>query len=423
MLKYRHKVLGFLCLLAVITYLDRVAISVAGPRIQESLNIGPEMWGWVVGVFTISYALFEIPTGRMGDRLGARRVLTRVVLWWSAFTSLTGLTSNYYVLLLTRFCFGAGEAGAFPNVGVSLSRWFPLSENARAFGFVWMSAQLGGAVAPLLIVPIQSRFGWRASFYVLGVIGVVWCVAWFRWYRDTPAEKAGVTAAELQEIGVRSYAGNHGLPWGVALRRANLWAMFAVVFCYAYGLYFFVSWLHTFLVKARGFSEGDLLFSIAPPILGAAGNLSGGYLSDRLSKAWGLKWGRRSVGLIGLSGAAVFMVATMLTTSKLATLLFLGLVYGGITAQQSVFAAVQLDIARKYIGGIFGAVNMFSSIGAFFFSVSFGYYVTWFGSYDRALIPVAVMFALAALAWLRVDATEELIPEPTDAMSTAAVSG
>lgn len=137
-LKYRHRVVGFLCLLATITYLDRVAISVAGPRIQEDLHISPEMWGWVVGVFTVSYALFEIPTGRMGDRIGARRVLTRVVLWWSAFTSFTGLTSNYYVLLLTRFLFGAGEAGYLPNVGISISRWFPAAERARAFGLVWM---------------------------------------------------------------------------------------------------------------------------------------------------------------------------------------------------------------------------------------------------------------------------------------------
>jgi predicted MFS family arabinose efflux permease len=135
-MKSRHKVLGLLCLLAAITYLDRVAISVAGPRIQESLNISPEAWGWVVGIFTVSYALFEIPTGRMGDRTGARRVLTRVVLWWSAFTAFTGMTSNYYVLLLTRFCFGAGEAGAFPNIGICVSRWFPIIERARATGTV-----------------------------------------------------------------------------------------------------------------------------------------------------------------------------------------------------------------------------------------------------------------------------------------------
>ena len=240
-MKYRHRVLGFLCLLAAITYLDRVAISVAGPRIQESLHISPEAWGWVVGIFTISYALFEIPTGRMGDRTGARRVLTRVVLWWSAFTGFTGVTSNYYVLLLTRFCFGAGEAGAFPNIGICVSRWFPILERARAMGTVLMFMQFGGAIAPLVIVPIQMHYGWRSSFYVMGIAGVIWSVAWYWWYRDTPAENANVTEAEVEEIGVQSFADNHTLPWGIALRRVNLWAMFLVVFCYVYALYFFIS--------------------------------------------------------------------------------------------------------------------------------------------------------------------------------------
>jgi MFS family permease len=211
-MKYRHRVLGFLCLLAAITYLDRVAISVAGPRIQESLQLAPQQWGWVVGIFTVSYALFEIPTGRLGDRFGSRRVLTRVVLWWSAFTAFTGMTSNYYVLLVTRFMFGAGEAGAFPNIGITVSRWFPVGERARAMGLVWMSAQLGGAFAPLLIVPIQALFGWRAAFFLLGAIGVVWCIAWYRWFRNTPAEKAGVTPAEIAEIGERSQADSHHLP-------------------------------------------------------------------------------------------------------------------------------------------------------------------------------------------------------------------
>lgn len=411
MVKYRHRVLGFLCLLAAITYLDRVAISVAGPRMQESLNISPEMWGWVVGIFTVSYALFEIPTGRMGDRTGARRVLTRVVLWWSAFTAFTGMTSNYYVLLVTRFCFGAGEAGALPNIGVSVSRWFPVVERARAMGFVLMSLQIGGALAPILIVPIQVAFGWRTSFYVLGAVGVVWCIAWYWWYRDTPAENPKVTRAEIEEIGEQSFANNHSLPWGIALRSTNLWAIMLVAFSYVFALYFFISWLHTFLVKGRGFSEGDLLLSMAPAVLGACGNVCGGFVSDALVRRLGLKWGRRSVGLTGLSVAAVCTVATILTTGKFATLLFLGLVYAGITLQQTVIATVTIDISRKYVGGILGTLNMAANVGGFLFSVSFGYFVKWFGSYDLALIPVALMLTISALLWFRIDATEELIPE------------
>ena len=195
-----------------------------------------------------------------------------------------------------------------------------------------------------------------------------------------------------------------------------------VALCYVYGLYFCISWLHTFLVKGRGFSEGDLLLSMAPAILGACGNVGGGFVSDALVRRLGLKWGRRSVGLIGLSCAALFTIATILTTNKFATLLFPGLVYAGITLQQTVVVAVAIDISRKYVGGILGALNMIGNVGGFLFSASFGYFVNWFGSYDLALIPVALMLTMATLLWLRIDATEELIPEgQADAVPEAAV--
>src|SRR5262245_60633450 len=173
-MKYRHRVLILLILLFAITYIDRVCISVAGPRMQEELHIDPVRWGWVTAIFTLSYALFEIPTGTLGDRIGARRVLTRVVLWWSAFTSLTGRMTNYYFLLLTRFFFGAVEAWAFPNASIFIARWFPPIQAARIPAVILAASQIGGAVAPLLVLPIQIRFGWRASFYMFGVVGVVW---------------------------------------------------------------------------------------------------------------------------------------------------------------------------------------------------------------------------------------------------------
>lgn len=414
MLKYRHGVLGFICLLGTLTYLDRIAISVAGPKIQEELSLGPEMWGWVVGIFTVSYALFEIPTGRMGDRRGPRRVLTRVVLWWSGFTALTGIASNYYVLLAIRFFFGAGEAGAFPNAGISVSRWFPAIQRARAMGCFLMSTQIGGAMAPIVVVPLQLWFGWRVSFFFLGVLGVIWATAWYWWFRDSPKEKAGVSQQEIEEIGEGAGPETHGLPWPIALRSVNLWAIFAVIFCYVFCLYFFISWLHTYMVKSRGFTEETLIFSAGPPILGALGNVAGGFASDLLGKKFGLKFGRRAVGLTGMAAAAVFMGAAIITPDKYLALLFLGFVYAGITLQQSAFAAVLLDIGREYVGGVVGVVNMVGSFAGFVFSVSFGYFVTWFGSYDLALVPVAVLLVLGVLAWLRIDATEELIPDQAD---------
>jgi MFS family permease len=190
-----------LSLLAVITYLDRVTIAVAGPRMQDALQISPEAWGWVTSVFFLSYSAFEIPTGALGDRIGPRRVLARIVAWWSAFTALTGVVSNYYILLMVRFCFGAGEAGAYPNASVVIGRWIPLANRTRVWGIVWMTSQVGAALSPLLVVPIQMRYRWRAPFFVFGFLGVVWSLTWYVWFRDSPHEKAGVTEAELREIG------------------------------------------------------------------------------------------------------------------------------------------------------------------------------------------------------------------------------
>src|SRR6187549_784634 len=181
-MRYQHRVLGMLSLLAAITYLDRVCIAVAGPRMQDALHISPEAWGWVTSAFFLSYSAFEIPTGALGDRIGPRRVLTRIVLWWSAFTSLTGAVSNYYLLLVTRFAFGAGEAGVFPNASIVVSRWYPASQRASMSGVLLMASQIGGAIAPLLVVPIQIRYGWRASFYLFGVLGVLWSAIWYWWF-------------------------------------------------------------------------------------------------------------------------------------------------------------------------------------------------------------------------------------------------
>ena len=191
---------------------------------QDDLGIDPIGWGWVTGMFTVAYCLFEIPTGMMGDRLGPRRVLTRIVVWWSAFTALTGAMTSFYPLLLTRFLFGAGEAGAFPNASVVVSRWFPPRQRATMSGVILMASQIGGAIAPLLVVPIQMRYGWRMSFYVFGVAGLAWAAVWYAWFRDSPEEKRGL-ASPSSTAADSSISAAHGFPWRVAYRSRTVWAM------------------------------------------------------------------------------------------------------------------------------------------------------------------------------------------------------
>lgn len=415
MVKYRHRVLALLFLLSIITYIDRVCISVAGPEMQKDLDMSPERWGWVVGVFAISYAAFEIPSGAMGDRIGARKVLTRIVIWWSAFTSLTGTVTNYFLLLLVRFLFGAGEAGAYPNTSSSISRWFPVAERARAHGLVWMASRIGGALTPLLVIPIQLRWGWRASFYAFGVLGVIWAVIWFWWYRDTPREKRGVLETEIEEIEQRQGATgrvHHSLPWRRALRQGNFWAILVMYHTYCWGSYFYLSWLHTFLVKGRGFTPEELrAWSPLPFVFGAVANLTGGLTSDYLIRKLGLKWGRRAVGATGLAFSAVCMLATSLTAGKLASVLLLSCAYAGSDFMLPVAWAVCLDVGRRYAGAMTGAMNMSGQIGSFLSSVVFGYLVKYFGTYDAVLYPMAAMLILSAGLWMKIDATQQLAPE------------
>jgi MFS transporter, ACS family, glucarate transporter len=410
-MKHRHRVLGLLVLLFAITYIDRVCISVAGPRIQEDLHIDPVGWGWVTAMFALSYCLFEIPTGALGDRLGPRRVLTRVVLWWSAFTSLTGMMSNYYLLLLTRFSFGAGEAGAFPNASIVISRWFPSSQRASIAGVMLMASQIGGAIAPLLVVPIQIRYGWRASFYVFGVVGVIWATVWYIWYRDSPAEKPGVSDAELAETASLPRAPAHGFPWRIALGSESVLATMGTAFCYVYVYTFFQTWFHTFLVRGRGFSEGSLVLSALPYAVAACANLAGGAASDALVRRLGSTWGRRSLGTVGLGGACLFILAAMVTRQQLLTIVFLSLAYGAITFQQAGVFGVCLDIGGKHAGSMVGLMNMSASVGGLLSSVAYGYIVDRFGSYDAPFVPMAILLCVGALLWFKIDASTELSAE------------
>jgi MFS transporter, ACS family, glucarate transporter len=410
-------------LLSVITYLDRVCISVAGPRMQEALKMSPAAWGWVTGIFVISYAVFEIPAGILGDRIGPRRVLTRIVLWWSGFTSLTGLVTGYYPLLLTRFLFGAGEAGAYPNASVVVARWFPVHERGRAFGLILMAGQLGGAIAPLLVVPIQIRYGWRACFLVFGVLGVAWSGIWYWWFRDSPSEKPGVGAVEIAEAPAAIQAAHQKLPWTVALRSANMWAVLGVALCYMYTYYFFVSWLHTYLVNARGYSEKNLLLSSLPFFVAACANCAGGLLSNALVKRIGLKWGRCSIGLTSLGISALCTIAVMVTRDQLGAMLLLTVVYAGITFQQPIMFAVCLDIGGPYAGAMVGAMNTSAQVGAFASSVTFGYLVDRYANYNLPFIPMALLLLMGAALWFKVDPRKQLIAAPNvEVMGTAPVS-
>lgn len=422
MIGKRHAVLASFASLAILTYLDRLCIAIAGPRMQRELGFTPEQWGWVVGIFAVSYGGLEIPAGALGDRHGQRKVITRIVLWWSAFTALTGSVSGFGVLLAVRFLFGAGEAGAFPNISGALSRWFPPSERARAQGVVWGASRLGGIVAPLLVVPLMNTVGWRAAFWMFGAAGAVWALLWFAWYKNSPQEHPGITEAELRKIGVGSGRADHGsIPWRRLFQSRALWMIMLMYSFYGWGSYFYLSWLHTYLVKGRGLTETEMgIFSTLPFVLGACANLLGGVLSDYLVCRIGLRNGRRFIGAFSLAAGALCVLATALSEGRLMGVVLISIGYGCMDLMLPSAWAMCLDIGGRYAGAVSGAMNSSGHIGGFTCSVLFGYLVTHFGTYNAPLFAISAMLMVAAFLFSRIDVSHPIVVDEPAAERSAA---
>jgi ACS family glucarate transporter-like MFS transporter len=414
-LKKRHTVLFLLVALAMVTFLDRISIAVAGPRIQQDLHISTARWGWILGAFVLAYGLFEAPAGALGDRYGQRRVLTRIVLWWSIFTSLTGAAVNFSTLLATRFLFGAGEAGAYPNISGAIARWFPVAERARTQGFIWAASRFGGALAPLLVTPLQAAIGWRWSFVILGAAGAFWVIGWRAWYYDDPRAHPGIRPAEVVEIAPAAARPAHAdAPWSELLRQRQLWLMVAMYWCYAWGSWFYFGWFPVYLVRNAKFSEPEMgLVSALPYLLGAVGNVIGGVLSDRLVVRWGLKKGRRVVGCASLAASAALILAMTFAREHWAIIVFSSLGFGVADLMLPAAWAICLDIGRDHAGAVTGFMNTAGQFGGVVCSVLFGYVVEATGSYRAPVWIVAGMVLLAALLFGRIDPTRPLLRKPS----------
>jgi MFS transporter, ACS family, glucarate transporter len=409
---YRFRVLGLLFTLVFIMYLDRLCIAVAGPRIQEEMGISPSRWGWVIGAFTLAYALFEIPSGILGDRIGPRRILTRIVLWWSAFTALTGAATSFRLLLAVRFLFGAGEAGSFPNCTSAVSRWFPASERARALSVFWTATAMGGALAPPIVVSIEQKHGWRAAFYAFGSLGVFWSAIWYGWFRDSPAEKSGVSPAEREKIGPGLRHSSGRMRWSQVLRNGNFLRLLLMYHTYCWGAYFYLSWLHTYLQKGRGLTENQMeIASALPSIAGLAGLVAGGYFSDRLTRTHSLRFARCSIGSAGLIVSGVLLLGATVTPNPWAAVALLTIGLGAMDLMLPVAWSICVDAGGEHAGAISGAMNTAGQAGSLISSVAFGYWVEWYGSYDRALMPLAAMLIVSGCVFATIDPAKKMIPD------------
>src|SRR6202047_934065 len=276
----RHFVLALIVAAYMITYMDRVNIASAVPVIQKDMGFSMITIGWIFASFRWGYAFFQIPGGWLGDRIGARRALAWVVVWWSIFTSLTAFAWNAASMGVFRFLFGMGEAGAFPIATRSLSSWMLPTERGFAQGLTHAASRVGAALTPPLVVLLMVRFGWRMPFFLFGLIGLCWSVVLYWYYRDTPAEHRHTNAAELSLIenstGIRP-ARTRTVPWGLLLRSPSLWTLSLMYFCYGYSIDIYLDWFPKYLNEHRGFNLTQMGFYASLPLLaGAPGESSRG---------------------------------------------------------------------------------------------------------------------------------------------------
>jgi sugar phosphate permease len=380
----RHVVLALVVGAYMITYMDRVNLASAVPVIQRELGFSMITIGWIFAAFRWGYAFFQIPGGWMGDRIGGRRALSLVVIWWSIFTSLTAFAWNALSMGVCRFLFGMGEAGAFPIATRSLSGWMLPTERGFAQGLTHAASRVGAALTPPLVVLLMLRYGWRAPFFLFGLIGLCWSAGWYWYYRDTPSEHRFTNDAEKSlietSVGMRP-ARTQAIPWGPILRSPSLWTLSLMYFCYGYSIDIYLDWFPKYLNDHRGFNLTQMGFYASLPLLaGAAGDLFGGTISDRCARRFGnLKLARRLVAVAGFILAAVFILPATFTSNSTASVLYSCVAVFGLEVTVGVAWAIPLDIGGEYAGTVASVMNTFGNLGSAVSPVLLAYLVGVYG--------------------------------------------
>jgi MFS transporter, ACS family, glucarate transporter len=468
--RVRYGVLGFACALSMVTYLDRVCFGTVAPYIQKEFDLSESQKGLLFTAFALAYALFEVPSGALGDIFGPRRTLIRIVLWWSFFTALTGLiypisgwaALSFFSLAAVRFLFGMGEAGAYPNIARAFHNWFPFRERGSAQGAVWMAGRFAGGVTPLLvtalIISVADDRGnvlavhWRHTFWIFGVLGVVWCVLFWSWFRDRPEQHPAVNAGELGLIHGDEgppEAAHARIPWGKLLGNTNLWFLCLMYFCASYGWYFNITYLPGYLQSVYGITRGKnwspefwqfSLLAGAPLLFGSVACLVGGLLTDRFIRHTGnRKWGRRLFGVIGHGVCALCYFLSFYARGPWLFVLAISLAaFWNDLTMGSAWASCQ-DIGGKYSGIVSGTMNTIGNLGG----AAAGFVTGWILDAFDTPVPRAqaavtgglwlagppreqlfvgwhvnfttftAVYVMAALLWLCFDATKKIIPEET----------
>jgi len=420
----RYVVLFFLCTLALLLYIDRICIGQAAKSICDDLNLSKTHLGWANIAFIVAYCFFEVPTGNWGDRFGSRRVIARIVIWWSIFTALTGAAIGLWSLIAFRFLFGAGEAGAFPNAARVVTRWFPAGERGFARGLITTMSMVGGALAPPVAAYLILLVTWRWTFAIFGLLGLAWTAAFFYWFRDDPHQHPAANEAERKHIGHPPESGDQHppIPWRIVLSSPNVWLLGTIMAVGAALFYLQFQWFPTYLKGVHGLGEATSgWFSGLVNFGGAAGCIWGGSLSDMITRFIDeRRWSRRlcGSGMLSLSALSVwvfgFCESPLTATLCNAAALFC------LQVSIPTWWTVVAEISGKHGAAMFGLMNGLGGVGVLIMNLLVGPIVDAREKLDIARIEVwrpvfagiALGLACGAICWLFVDATRSIVDRP-----------
>jgi sugar phosphate permease len=406
----RWYILGLICLMYLITYLDRVIMANTAPEIRKEFGFDNATMGWILSSFVWAYALFQVPGGWLSERFGPRAVLAGLVAYWSVMTAAIGLATGWYSFMILLFLLGTGEAGAFPGATRAMQMWYPRRERGFCQGFTHSASRLGAAIAPPIIALIIVTLGWRWAFYICGAVGLLWSVAWYMGYRNLPEDHTIVNAAEMEHIRGLDERGRlnpaalakdrETVPWSTLLLSPNMWAIMCAYFTYVYSLYIFLAWLPSYLINGRHLApeEGRLLSSL-PLSAMVIGNIVGGLATDwLLHKTGSTRFARRSVAITGMLVSAAFaLLAALVEDAHTAVYC---LTAGGFFLECTIGAswAVPMDTGGKYSGTVSGMMNMFGNFGGALSPVVFGY-IAQQGNWQAQFFIAAALLVLGSLIW------------------------
>jgi MFS family permease len=408
--RVRGGVLGLLCGFYALAYVDRVNISTAAPYLQSDLGLSDTQLGLVLSAFALPYALLQVFGGWVGDRFGARRTLSWLAVVWAVATVATGLAVGLVSLFAARLLLGLGESAGFPSATQAMARWLP--EQLRGFGqgLVHAASRLANAIAPLVVGGLIALGGWRVAFWVLGVLSLVWAVAWLRFYRDVPRDHPRTTATELDELpdGGGPPADRARTPWRTMV--PALLPVLVVDFCYGWLLWVYLTWLPSLFKNDFGLALGGFaLYTSLVLLAGVVGDLAGGRLSDELLRRRGPRLARRLPLVLGLTGSLVCLLPGLVWHDLTVTTVSLAAAFFFLELTNSTIWALPMDVAPAHAGAASGLVNTGFGVAGVLSPAVFGILLqAGGGNWQLPLAVSAGVLAVGALCALRVDPTRRV---------------